>query len=228
MEKGQKKYTIKEVSKKLKVSVGKLKEWEESFSHALYVQRTKTGARLYSDFEIETLKKIKILKDHHINDDHVNFILDTNYEVERDDDISETTSPEMVDMLVSLQNDTTETIQQLNESFAQVKEEIILDLKEEIKTELNAGHHKTKSLIQSYSHLVVDRAEHTQEEITKLRQDIHREEEEKLFIQHKLEEREEQFQEFVLAYRQSAAAKQRFPNWLKIFKMKKEGSMDLN
>ncbi|MFC0470867.1 MerR family transcriptional regulator [Halalkalibacter kiskunsagensis] len=227
MENEQKKYAIKEVSKSLKIPVGKLKEWEELYSNALYVQRTKTGARLYTGYDIELLKKIKILKDNNINEEHVNFILDTNNEVERDEQ-GESTQEYFT--LLSLQNETIESIQKLTESIATIKEEFIQEVKEEIKSEMNVGHSKAKSLLQSYSHTIADTAENTHEELTRLRQDIHKEEEEKLFIQQKLEEREQQFQEFVQSYREAAAAKekQRFPNWLNIFKAKKEGSIDLS
>ncbi|ARK29736.1 helix-turn-helix domain-containing protein [Halalkalibacter krulwichiae] len=231
MDNSSQKYTIKEVSKKLKIPVGQLREWEDVFSSVIYVQRTKTGARLYTDHDLEVLKKVKLLKDSNISKEDVHFILANHNEVE---DLQEETEEvqvkeEFIDMLRSLQNETTETIEQLTTSFERFKEELVKDLKDQLKSEMNEGQSKTKSLIQSYSHMIVDTQESTKEEIERLRQDIYKEEEEKLFIQQKLEEREEQFQEFVYAYRETAAAKekQRFPNWLKIFKTKKESSVDL-
>jgi DNA-binding transcriptional MerR regulator len=223
MENEQKRYAIKEVSKALKIPVGKLKEWEELYPNALYVQRTSTGARLYTEYDIETLKKIKILKDNNIKEEQVNFILDMNNEVEQEEQDEYFT-------LLSLQNETIESIQKLTESIETIKEEFIQEVKEEVKSEINIGQSKTKSLLQSYSHTIADTAESTREELTSLRRDIHREEEEKLFIQQKLEEREVQFQEFVRSYREAASAKekQRFPNWLNFFKTKKEGSIDLS
>jgi DNA-binding transcriptional MerR regulator len=223
MENSQKKYTIKEVSKYLKIPVGKLREWEEMFPNALYVQRTKTGARLYTEYDLEMLKKIKILKDNNINEENVNFILNTNIAVEVDEPHEDHHD---YDVILSLQNETIDNIQELTESIVGLKEEFIQEVKEEVKSEMNAGHSKTKSLIQSYSHTIVDTAESTKEELNRLRQDIHREEEEKLFIQQKLEEREVHFQEFVQAYRETAAAKSKLPSWLNFLKPKKEGSVD--
>ncbi|KHF40585.1 MerR family transcriptional regulator [Halalkalibacter okhensis] len=224
MENGQRKYTIKEVSKNLKIPVGKLREWEDMFSKALYVQRTKTGARLYSEYDLEMLKKIKILKDNNINEEHVNFILNTNIEMEPNELLNE--APQEYEVILSLQNETIDNIQELTESIAGLKEEFIQEVKDEVKHEMNAGHSKTKSLIQSYSHTIIDTAESTKEELSRLRQEIHREEEEKLFIQQKLEEREVQFQEFVQAYREAAATKSKLPSWLNFLKPKKEGSVD--
>ncbi|GAE25949.1 hypothetical protein JCM9140_1972 [Halalkalibacter wakoensis JCM 9140] len=220
------KLTIKEVSKQLKIPVGKLREWEELFPYALQVERTKTGARLYDDQDLEMLKKIKILKDNNINEDNVNFILNTvkTQEVEeREEEVDE----QEFAKIISLQHDTNESIRELTDSIDMMKDDIIHDVKAEIKSEMKIGQSKTKSIIQSYSHLVAETAEVTKEEVLRLREDIYREEEEKLFIQQKLEEREAQFQEFVQVYRETAAAKQRFPGWLvQLFKPKKEGSVD--
>jgi len=226
MEKKQRKYTITEVAKDLKVSVGKLRDWEDTFSYTLNVQRTKTGARLYTDIDTKTLKKIKILKEKNMNEEQIHFILDAHKHNQHDEPSEE--PQEFVEMLLSLQNETTETLQNLTDSFTKFKEELTQDIKQELRSEMNAGHHKTKTLIQSYSHMVVDSAENTQEELVRLRQDIHREEEEKLFIQQKLEEREEQFKEFVMTYRESAAAKERnrLSDWIAILKTKRDESID--
>lgn len=226
MENEETKYTIKEVSKLLHVQVGKLKEWETLFPTALDVQRTKTGARLYTDLDLETLKKIRILKEKQINDENVRFILDTRNEMVPAD--GNEPSQDYINKLLETQTNTSETVQSLNNSFKQLKEEVVQEMKREIRKELHVRQNQTKSLVQSFSHMIMETTEHTHDEITRLRQEIYKEEEEKLFIQHKLEEREEQFQEFVLAYRESAATKQRLPNWLKIFKWKKEGSVDFS
>ncbi|MDT8859650.1 MerR family transcriptional regulator [Alkalihalobacillus sp. MEB130] len=232
MQNQQTKYTIKEVSKSLKISIGKLREWENMFPEALYVQRTKTGARMYTDHDLEMLKKIKLLKDKNINEENVKFILDMNSSEVESVEQAEDTQPqdhEFVEALLELQTETNETLQNLTETVTTMKKDFIDEVKKELKNEMNAGHHKTKSLIQSYSHIIVDTAESTKDELSQLRQDIHREEEEKLFIQQKLEEREMHFQEFVQAYRETAAAKQKFPNWLvNLFKQKKENSMDFS
>ncbi|NEU32015.1 MerR family transcriptional regulator [bacterium LRH843] len=226
MENEQKVYTIKEVSRNLKIPVGKLREWERLFPNVLYVQRTKTGARLYTEYDLEMLRKLKLLKDHNISDEGVTFIIGSNHDLELEEEVV----PGEYDHLLSLQYNTLETIEQLRDSFAQVKAEMIQEVKDEVKNEIIVGHQKTKSLIQSYSHTIVEIAEHTKEEVQLLRQDIYVEEEEKLFIQQKLEERETQFQEFVHSYREAAAAnqKQRFPNLLNLLKWKKANPVDLS
>ena len=232
MEKEQRTYTISEVSKSLKTQTGKLKEWEESFPQLLSVQRSKTGARLYSNKEIEALRKIKILKDKNITEEDIQFILQTNKKEEEKKEEQNVIENNQKDYgtLLTLQHDTIETLHHLTDSVSTMKEELVHEVKEGIKSEINIGHNKTKTLIQSYSHMIAETTENTEEEIKRLRQDIYREEEEKLFIQHKLEEREAHFQEFVSYYRETAAAKEknRFLTWLQSFKSKKESSVDFS
>ncbi|GAE37087.1 MerR family transcriptional regulator [Halalkalibacter akibai] len=232
MEKEQRTYTISEVSKSLKAQTGKLKEWEESFPQLLTVQRSKSGARLYGNKEIDALRKIKLLKDKNMAEVDILFILQAN----NTEGVKEEKNNVVLDnqkdygTLLSLQHDTIESLHHLTDSVSTIKEELVHEVKEGIKTEISIGHNKTKTLIQSYSHMIAETTENTEEEIKQLRQDIHREEEEKLFIQHKLEEREAQFREFVSYYRETAAAKEknRFLNWLQLFRSKKESSADFS
>ncbi|WP_209122681.1 MerR family transcriptional regulator [Alkalihalobacillus sp. BA299] len=209
------KYSTKEVSKLLKIPVGNLRKWERTFDGLLYVQRTKTGARLYTDYEIDTLKKIKLLKDKNIKDDDVKYILETKIEVEVDDyneEVADVEEDYKYETILSLQQETVESVEKLTSSIFTFKDEMIQETKEEIKNEvkkeINSGHHKTSSLVQSYSQMMLDTADQAKEELQKLRLEIERENEEKLFIHQKLEEREVHFQEFVQQFRETAAAKQ--------------------
>jgi DNA-binding transcriptional MerR regulator len=52
-------YTLKEVSKIINVSTSTLKQWEKDLSDLLVIPRSKQGARIYSDDEINKLLKIK-------------------------------------------------------------------------------------------------------------------------------------------------------------------------
>jgi len=56
-------YTLKEVSKKINVSPGALRKWEQDFEDLLDIPRTKQGARIYTDIEIELLVEIKQMAD---------------------------------------------------------------------------------------------------------------------------------------------------------------------
>ncbi len=234
-----KKYTTKEVSKQLKIPVGNLRQWETMFPSLIYVQRTKTGARIYTDYELEILKKIKLLKDKNMNDEDIRFILETASVSELDETNEEIMDEEESVRYLSLkQEETVESVRNLTDSLVSWKREFMDEfrevLKHEVKKEIIRGNNKTKSMVESFSQVVLQTSETTNEEIKQLRHEIEREEEEKIFIQQKLEEREVQFQEFVHQYRQVAAAKleqkekRKFPNLLSLFNKSKKEEVDFS
>ncbi|WML44816.1 MerR family transcriptional regulator [Neobacillus sp. PS3-40] len=55
-------HTIKEVSKKINVPLGTIKKWENELSEFLKIPRTKGGARVYTNSEIELLLKMKPMR----------------------------------------------------------------------------------------------------------------------------------------------------------------------
>ena len=52
-------YTLKEVSKKINVAPGILRQWEKEFEDLLEIPRSKQGARIYTEVEIDFLLEIK-------------------------------------------------------------------------------------------------------------------------------------------------------------------------
>ena len=52
-------YTLKEVSKKINVAPGMVRQWEKDFVDFLDIPRSKQGARLFTDLEIDLLLEIK-------------------------------------------------------------------------------------------------------------------------------------------------------------------------
>ncbi len=204
-------YTIKDVSKKLKIPVGSLKTFEREFGQFFNVQRTKSGSRIYGEAELVILRKIKLMKDKNLSDDMVTFILDTNDGEEREvpEEIQSEYDLKYAD-IVALQNETVQAVQNISASIDQFKGEFIKEVKEEltneVKKEITKGTAITEGMIQTYSHEVLDTYKMTYQQVNKLKKEIQREQEEKLFLQKKVEEREELFQEFVQSYRQSAAA----------------------
>ncbi|MFK9092856.1 MerR family transcriptional regulator [Bacillus salipaludis] len=56
-------YTLKEVSKKINIAPGIVRQWEKEFVDFLDIPRTKQGARIYTDLEIDLLLEIKQLVD---------------------------------------------------------------------------------------------------------------------------------------------------------------------
>jgi DNA-binding transcriptional MerR regulator len=55
-------HTIKEVARKINIPQGTIKKWEKELSEFLIIPRTKSGARFYTEQEIELLLEIKQLR----------------------------------------------------------------------------------------------------------------------------------------------------------------------
>jgi DNA-binding transcriptional MerR regulator len=220
-------YTIKDVSKQLKISIGNLKTWEKVFDKYIQIHRTKNGSRIYSDNELNVLRKIKLMKDKNLSDDMVMFILDTNNEEEREipEQIQSEYDLKYAD-IVALQTETVQVVQNISDSLEQFKGEFIKEVKSEltseVKKEITKGNSITEGIVQTYSHEVLDTYKMTSDQINELKQEIEKEQEEKLFLQKKVEEREELFQDFVQGYREAAAAieqkreKRKLSYWLNL------------
>ncbi|MED4203984.1 MerR family transcriptional regulator [Neobacillus mesonae] len=52
-------YTLKEVAKKINIAPGIIRQWEKELNEYLEIPRSKQGARIYTDTEIELLQEIK-------------------------------------------------------------------------------------------------------------------------------------------------------------------------
>lgn len=204
-------YTMKDVSKQLKISVGHLKSWEKEFTQFFQVSRTKAGARIYGEAELTILKKIKVMKDKNLSNEMVKFILETNYEESREvpEQIQSEYDLKYAD-IVALQAETVQVVQNISDSLNEFKGEFIKEVKEELSTEvkkeITKGNSITSGIVQTYSCELLDTYKVTTDQIIELKQEIEKEQDEKLFLQKKVEEREELFQQFVQSYRQAAAA----------------------
>ncbi|MCM2532061.1 MerR family transcriptional regulator [Neobacillus pocheonensis] len=54
-------YAMKEAAKKIKVPPGTIRQWEKDLNGLLEIPRTKQGARIYTDLEINLLLEIKLM-----------------------------------------------------------------------------------------------------------------------------------------------------------------------
>ncbi|RLQ96315.1 MerR family transcriptional regulator [Falsibacillus albus] len=68
-------YSIKEVSKKLNIPTGTIRQWEKDLSGLLMIPRTKQGARFYTEKEIMVLGKIKEMREQNISKDMIRSLL---------------------------------------------------------------------------------------------------------------------------------------------------------
>jgi len=64
-------YTLKEVAKKINVTPGTIRQWEKDLTGYLEIPRSKQGARIYTENEIEMLVEIKTLYSQKLTKDMV-------------------------------------------------------------------------------------------------------------------------------------------------------------
>lgn len=102
-------FTLKEVSKKINVKPATLKKWEEDLEEYLDIPRTKQGARIYSQVEIDLLLEIKQMYENKLSTSMILRLLRGGTELE-----DETSEPE--------EDETSESIKKISESEKEFSE----------------------------------------------------------------------------------------------------------
>jgi DNA-binding transcriptional MerR regulator len=102
-------FTLKEVSKKINVKPATLKKWEEDLEEYLEIPRTKQGARIYSQVEIDLLLEIKQMYENKLSTSKILHILRGGTDIE--DEVSE---PEAIE--------TSEHIEEISEPEDDISE----------------------------------------------------------------------------------------------------------
>lgn len=142
-------YMIKEVSQKLGVPVGTLRQWEVDFKDIIEVPRDSKGARCYTDFEIEVFSHIKTMRDKKLSKNIIKeLLLKKN---ERDSENSSTVPPLLIDQMK--QSDTVKTLKNINqmlfENFKrELREEIHEGIIQEVQKEIASSSDNQHKLIQ--------------------------------------------------------------------------------
>ena len=68
-------YSIKEVSRKINVPAGTIRQWEKDLNGVLAIPRSKQGSRFYTEVEIAILKRIKEMRDKNLSKDIIKEML---------------------------------------------------------------------------------------------------------------------------------------------------------
>lgn len=72
----QRAYSIKDVSKKINIPTGTIRQWEKDLQGLLLVPRSKQGARFYTENEISLLEKVKEMRANNLSKDMIRKLLD--------------------------------------------------------------------------------------------------------------------------------------------------------
>lgn len=126
-------YTVKEVSRMIDVPPGTIRQWEKSLVGVLEIPRDEHGARYYTEFEIDILQKIKMLREKGLQFDVIKDILNNSEptQIAVTSTIPVMTQSEAIQRIKSL----TEAIQQLSTNLDMVQEAVrkeILNLTEQL------------------------------------------------------------------------------------------------
>jgi DNA-binding transcriptional MerR regulator len=72
----QRAYSIKDVSKKISIPTGTIRQWEKDLQGLLNIPRSKQGARFYTEKEIGFLEKIKEMRANNLSKDMIRMLMD--------------------------------------------------------------------------------------------------------------------------------------------------------
>ena len=73
-------YSIQDVSKRIQVPTGTIRQWEKDLKGLLIIPRSKQGARFYTENEIAKLEKIKEMRSKNLSKDMIRMLLKKNME----------------------------------------------------------------------------------------------------------------------------------------------------
>lgn len=142
MEEISKTYSIREVSEKIKVPEGTLRQWEKDFAGVLFIARYK-GSRYYTNFDIETLMTIKEWRADNLPKEKIRQALINKKERTEEEPaktllptIPHLTQSEAVESLQKLQHFPEEMKMLMTSILGNMKEELKKEIREEIRNEV--------------------------------------------------------------------------------------------
>lgn len=127
-------YTIKEVSNLLDTPEGTLRQWEKDFPDVLVIPRDAQNARYYTEFEIETLKHIKSMREKNLSKKMIKELLQKHSET--NSERNHVVEPTVPALKQSEAIETLRNIQNAIETLPEIKELIVSELKSEIRNEI--------------------------------------------------------------------------------------------
>lgn len=125
-------YSIKETSKITGIPEGTLRQWEKDLEGVLHIPRDENNYRYYTELEIETLERIKFLRDKDLSIKTIKEMLSERPGKE----IQPVIQPSVPQMKQNEVIETLRSIQTTLETLPAIKEMIVSQIREDIKSEL--------------------------------------------------------------------------------------------
>ena len=172
-------YTLKEVAKKINIKPGVLRQWEKDLDEILDIPRSKQGARIYTDLEIDKLVEIKKMYENKLSKEAIRDLLQKKLhpEIEVVDEknevsleiISEPAPPITIQDAIDahLFFEAMDTYKQsfLSEVKDEIRTVVRKEVLDEVKKEINKG---TYTTVKSISDSIYKSSANTQAEIQDL------------------------------------------------------------
>ena len=142
-------YSIKEVSRRINVPAGTIRQWEKDLNGVLIIPRSKQGARFYTEVEIAILKRIKEMRDKNLSKEIIKDMLQKHLNQEKQP-VSEPPSenpetslavvekpaePRMEDFLVAMDDYKNRLMKEMSAELRNNRNLVI----EEVKKEISQG-----------------------------------------------------------------------------------------
>ncbi|MGD6856961.1 MerR family transcriptional regulator [Bacillus infantis] len=125
-------YTIKEVSKKIGVPSGTLRQWEKDLNGLLVIPRSKQGVRFFTDTEIELLGKIKEMREKNLSKEMIRHLMQIHLDGRGEEDAGTLpASPPAVTR--SLEANPVNDMELFMEALDSYKESFLADIRSEIR-----------------------------------------------------------------------------------------------
>lgn len=171
-------YSVKEVSKIIHISANTIKQWEKDFSGFLEIPRSKQGARLYTNSEMNQLIEIKAFFQNQLSSEEIRNILQEKLHSQSDpllknsNTVLEKDTPSQTpnEIAVSSTENFFAALEQYKQTFlSEIKNEIKMVVRteviEEVKKEISKG---TLNTVKTISDSIYKSGANTVDEIKEL------------------------------------------------------------
>ncbi|MEH7075302.1 MerR family transcriptional regulator [Neobacillus drentensis] len=172
-------YTLKEAAKKINIKPGMLRQWENDFDEILEIPRSKQGARIYTDLEIDMLVEIKKMFENKLSKEDIIEVIQKRLHPESElvkeaaevslEVISEPAPPITIQDAIDAHQffEAMETYKQsfLSDVKNEIRNVVRKEVLEEVKKEINKG---TYTTVKSISDSIYKSSANTQAEIQEL------------------------------------------------------------
>jgi DNA-binding transcriptional MerR regulator len=191
-------YSIKEVSKKINIPTGTIRQWEKDLNGLLVIPRTKQGARFYTEKEIELLRKIKEMRAQNVSKEMIRSLLTKHFSHTSEDpsetfeiaplpdsqnDISQESKLSMEDVQALMDTYKQELVKEMKNEMSHTRQQVIEELKKElassslhsikeISKSIQRANDKRKGELQEISGAIIQSSERTSESFEALAEDV--------------------------------------------------------